>query len=227
MLNTMNTFRIKTSLRIFTLCLLFLFNSIDLKAQSSEPATPIGIYPISNKDVNGVMLNFFPKFKVTKNLQFIEYYKPRTNGIELNLNPLGPLVVSGGVAMTAFDLFQGKTPRIFRKINSRKIENVECIRRINGLCISTSNFESTLMNGIELSFSGSNSVVTNGITISPFYNYNGEANGLSVGLVGNNAGALNGAQIGLFNRSSETKGLQIGLWNKNEKRSLPFINWNF
>jgi hypothetical protein len=23
------------------------------------------------------------------------------------------------------------------------------------------------------------------------------------------------------------KGAQIGLWNKNQKRSLPFINWNF
>jgi hypothetical protein len=36
-----------------------------------------------------------------------------------------------------------------------------------------------------------------------------------------------GVQIALFNSSMNFKGIQIGLWNKNQKRSLPFINWNF
>jgi hypothetical protein len=37
---------------------------------------------------------------------------------------------------------------------------------------------------------------------------------------------MRGLQIGIFNASKHTKGVQLGIWNKNEKRKLPIINWN-
>jgi hypothetical protein len=31
----------------------------------------------------------------------------------------------------------------------------------------------------------------------------------------------------MFNKTLDLRGIQIGLWNKNGKRSLPLINWQF
>jgi hypothetical protein len=36
-----------------------------------------------------------------------------------------------------------------------------------------------------------------------------------------------GLQLGLLNICKHLKGVQIGLWNVNSKRKLPFINWSF
>jgi len=36
-----------------------------------------------------------------------------------------------------------------------------------------------------------------------------------------------GLQIAMWNKSKNTKRIQSGLWNINEKRNLPIINWNF
>lgn len=36
-----------------------------------------------------------------------------------------------------------------------------------------------------------------------------------------------GVQIGAVNQAKKLKGIQFGLWNVNEKRSLPIFNWNF
>ncbi|MFT6127643.1 MAG: hypothetical protein ACJAVA_002135 [Flavobacteriaceae bacterium] len=47
-------------------------------------------------------------------------------------------------------------------------------------------------------------------------------------VVGNNqAKTMNVIQIGLFNKTYQSTGLQIGLWNKNQDRSRPLINWSF
>jgi len=46
-------------------------------------------------------------------------------------------------------------------------------------------------------------------------------------LVINGAKYLKGLQIGLVNKSQKIKGVQIGLWNKSDKRSLPFLNFQF
>jgi hypothetical protein len=51
--------------------------------------------------------------------------------------------------------------------------------------------------------------------------------GLCISALRNQAKIGRGVQIALFNSSMNFKGIQIGLWNKNQKRSLPFINWNF
>jgi len=43
----------------------------------------------------------------------------------------------------------------------------------------------------------------------------------------NKSESFTGLQVGLFNRTKKLRGIQIGLININEKRILPFINWNF
>ena len=67
----------------------------------------------------------------------------------------------------------------------------------------------------------------NGMMISGVVNYAQQFNGMQISLSNhiNNRGA--GLQIGLFNRAKNFRGIQLGLWNKNDKRSLPIINWQF
>jgi hypothetical protein len=36
-----------------------------------------------------------------------------------------------------------------------------------------------------------------------------------------------GIQIGIYNKTLKLRGFQFGLWNVNERRSFPLINWNF
>jgi hypothetical protein len=36
-----------------------------------------------------------------------------------------------------------------------------------------------------------------------------------------------GMQLGILNLAEELRGFQIGLWNRNARRALPFINWQF
>jgi hypothetical protein len=59
-----------------------------------------------------------------------------------------------------------------------------------------------------------------------FYNESKKANGVQIAVL-NKSENIRGVQIGLINRSKKTRGFQIGLLNKNEKRTFPFINWNF
>jgi hypothetical protein len=36
-----------------------------------------------------------------------------------------------------------------------------------------------------------------------------------------------GVQVALYNKSMDFRGVQLGLWNVNGRRSLPLINWQF
>ena len=65
-----------------------------------------------------------------------------------------------------------------------------------------------------------------GVQLSGVYNNAIICHGIQLSLLGNKAFDLKGIQIGLFNKSEITYGIQFGLWNVNEKRSLPFINWD-
>ncbi len=96
-------------------------------------------------------------------------------------------------------------------------------------------------NGIALSLTGSFYPKVNGINASLFVGASEEVKGLSINLLasqinelkGCSIAAINisysvrGVQFGIYNESNDLRGFQFGIWNKNEKRSLPFINWNF
>lgn len=123
--------------------------------------------------------------------------------------------------------------------------------KLNGVNISSGCFfVNTNMNGLNISF-GNKFKNFNGISLAPLGMLADRQNGISVGLInatndlnGLAVGAYNqsvkldglqiglvnqtmnnhGLQIGFFNRSY-SKGFQLGLWNKNAKRSLPILNW--
>lgn len=96
----------------------------------------------------------------------------------------------------------------------------------NGILLSTLGTFTEQINGISISPWMSTALIVNGLSSNLLWNLNTETNGVSLGAV-NHSGKMRGAQIGLFNKSNNLRGIQIGLWNINEKRSLPFLNWNF
>ena len=106
---------------------------------------------------------------------------------------------------------------------------------VNGLSISSFN-KINKMNGINITGLGMQSDVLNGFSLSP-YNGTNQLNGVTIGLF-NETYTLKGLQVGFYNYSatnsgiqigvfnmSKSRGFQLGLWNINSKRSMPFINW--
>ncbi|WP_294824766.1 hypothetical protein [uncultured Flavobacterium sp.] len=121
---------------------------------------------------------------------------------------------------------------------------VQSLRQTNGVSLSGAYSHSFRSNGLQAALGGTTAVYSNGVIISPVVTMVHEGNGLQVAFsndydkfTGLQVGAINGAygkaesfeglQIGLFNNAKKLKGIQIGLINKNEKRILPFFNWNF
>ncbi|MCD0468253.1 LA_2272 family surface repeat-containing protein [Flavobacterium sp. JAS] len=123
--------------------------------------------------------------------------------------------------------------------------------KLNGLNISTGCFfTTTSMSGLNISagnkfknFNGLSITVLgtiadhqNGIAIG-IYNANNDLAGSTVGVY-NQSYQLSGLHLGIFNQTrinrglqigvlnkSNSKGFQLGLWNVNNKRSMPFLNW--
>lgn len=100
--------------------------------------------------------------------------------------------------------------------------------KIHGVNISVVNtFSEMRIKGFNLT--GLITVVDeiHGISISGINNFSYIMNGVSIAGIRNRATMAKGVQIGLFNKSTDLRGFQFGLWNINGKRSLPFINWQF
>lgn len=96
----------------------------------------------------------------------------------------------------------------------------------NGLMLSPFGTFTPKVNGISLSLFMSLGQTVNGVSINALWNLYDKINGLTIGAV-NTVGTVKGVQIGIVNKTANLHGAQFGLWNKNQKRSLPFINWNF
>jgi len=122
----------------------------------------------------------------------------------------------------------------------KSIEDVQFKAKHNGLLISTFGTMTEVINGLSISGLSSLGYYMNGLGVnvlsSKYRNVNGvtisinnvsyKVNGIQLG-IRNRSNKLIGIQLGLFNRANELRGFQFGLWNINEKRQLPFINWNF
>ena len=66
-----------------------------------------------------------------------------------------------------------------------------------------------------------------GLVITGTQNLTGDFHGIVISALRNRSIAGKGVQIGLLNICKHLDGVQIGLWNVNSKRRLPFINWSF
>jgi len=169
--------------------------------------------PSKATHVYGLMFNVWPEEKLPL---------PKIYGVEFNICPLG---IFAPFLHTLYSLDINKLMRITdSKADS---VNFKTFKKVNGLQIGLINTEPTIINGLDINASSNSESVTNGITISLASNYHYVINGLTFAVIGNSDYKCRGVQIALFNACADLKGVQIGLWNKNQKRSMPFINWCF
>lgn len=106
-------------------------------------------------------------------------------------------------------------------MNGLNISFANKFQDFNGLSIAPLGTMSDRQNGISLGLANINNDM-NGFTVG-VYNQSLQLDGLHVGII-NLAKSNHGLQIGVFNRSY-SKGFQVGVWNVNSKRSMPFLNW--
>lgn len=209
---------------ILTTALLFTIQaSFSQNIKSSFPGTTgtvkkyvVWVSPSKATHVYGLMFNFWPRDEGNSFAKF-----PKIYGAEINLNPIGLF----SPFITLFHSISGETHKpIAENLDSI---NFKGFKKINGLQIGLINMEPTVINGLDINATGSFESKTNGITISAVMNKHYFVNGITIGVVGNHDTKCNGIQIGLINSCKQLKGFQFGLWNKNQKRSLPLINWCF
>lgn len=163
------------------------------------------------KKINFVSVEFWDS-----GLQKIE-----TNGIEFGANPVSIFIPFLAVIHSF--------PFILLEPLADDLENLSYDRfdKINGLRIGFAFFDPAIVNGLELSVGGNYETEVKGVSITPVINKHYKLEGLGIGLLGNFDIEVKGVQIGLFNKCNKLRGFQFGLWNKNGKRSLPLINWQF
>lgn len=175
------------------------------------------ISPSKATHVYGLMFNFFPIF-----LDYDSTDKyPIIYGSEFNLNPLG---IFFPIMLAVHSLDPNTHGPVAESLDSIPFDRFKIV---HGLQAGFINMEPTIVNGLDINLTGSFESKTNGLTISLLMNKHYISNGLTFALIGNHDTKCNGVQIGLINSAVEMKGLQIGLWNKNQKRSMPIINWSF
>ncbi|NQY29924.1 MAG: hypothetical protein HRT69_10670 [Flavobacteriaceae bacterium] len=101
----------------------------------------------------------------------------------------------------------------YHRANGLMLAGVNQIEKANGLIVGVGGNGVYRGNGVMLaSVWGNEANYFNGVQVSAFNAI------LKKGT---------GVQIGLWNSAKNFRGIQIGFWNKNDKRSLPIINWNF
>jgi hypothetical protein len=100
------------------------------------------------------------------------------------------------------------------------------ITNINGISLSMGGLlRCRNINGIAVNGGICSALRTRGIIVSGGYNGIHDFKGLSICGLRNVSVKGRGIQIALINVCKNFKGLQIGLWNVNGKRKMPFINW--
>ena len=178
----------------------------------------------------------------------------KINGLHLDLNPADAVVsIPGSILLTftASMIFMYENPFIMTTVDSVNLNDTTyCNNEVNGMSISIWNFDfmsaknnfEKNVNGIDLNLSYSSNCIVNGISLSTFaspyvklnglvvsglFTYGEQMNGIAISTFQNYSIKANGLQIGLFNKSHDFKGIQIGFWNINNARTLPFLNWNF
>lgn len=200
-------------LALFMSCLFF---SQDSLTNRSDKSKVFGFSPSKKtKNVNGVLLKYYDEIDS-------EISPKKVNGLGLGFNGLGiffPFLMLVNIgSINNWDFAENDLEISPDKMN-----------KINGLQLSIINMEPTITNGLEISFASNigASSVTNGVSISPFYNIHHTSNGFVISPIANISQKCRGLQIALFNSCKDSRGIQIGFWNENEKRKFPIINWNF
>jgi hypothetical protein len=202
--------------------------------------------------IKSALVTFNPS-KVAKNTNGINlgildaYQKKRINGINIQANPitliylLAPKEIEvpkegeetatiNGLHLSTGGMMDGK------KLNGIGISMYHIAQETNGISINGFNSNIGKMNGLQISWLSNSIEKGNGLELS-FSNGAEKFNGLQIGLF-NEINSGNGFQIGFYNSTKKLKGVQVGVinksenrnfqigfWNKNSKRTMPFINF--
>ena len=174
------------------------------------------VYAIkSSQKIYGITLNpWTSKYNLSKKLSIY--------GGHIQFCPLAPFVIMYNIpSFFSKEIFERNPSRFDTLPNSdeRKI--------IYGLNITCADWGFSEVNGLDLNIGASEVINVNGVSISGLYNVNSCINGLAVSILCNRNGICNGIEVSLINNTIKLHGFQIGLWNINQKRSLPLLNWCF
>jgi len=202
--------------------------------------------------IKSALVTFNPS-KIAKNTNGINlgildaYQKQRINGINIQANPITLIyllipkaieipkegeetVTINGLHISTGGMTEGK------KLNGIGISMYHITQETNGISINGFNSNIGKMNGLQISWLNNSIEKGNGLQLS-FSNGAEKLNGLQIGIFNeinsgnafqmglyNSTKKLKGLQVGVINKS-ENRGFQIGFWNKNSKRTMPFINF--
>jgi hypothetical protein len=230
----------KTNLLLILLSLAFCNSAYSQDQSKRKQYFPIWTYHQDSITINGISLG----------LSTYDYHKrnTKTNGIKLELIGTGwavmfmnPPVTFSNYSSTPYGYSVGN---FSERVNGFYISGTghacDCLingislgaigqrnSQINGISATALFNYSGTHNGIQLSGITNNTSVMRGVQISIVENNIDEGAGLQLALISNVSTDFIGVQIGIFNRSENLKGIQIGLWNVNQERRMPLINWNF
>jgi len=202
--------------------------------------------------IKSVLVTFNPS-KIAKNTNGINlgildaYQKQRINGINIQANPITLIyllipkaieipkegeetVTINGLHISTGGMTEGK------KLNGIGISMYHIAQETNGISLNGFNSNIGKMNGLQISWLNNSIEKGNGLQLS-FSNGAEKLNGLQIGIF-NEINSGNAFQMGLYNSTKKLKGLQVGIinksenrsfqigfWNKNSKRTMPFINF--
>ena len=102
------------------------------------------------------------------------------------------------------------------------------VNKIRGLSLSAGGLAGgNEANGVSINGGIFLAVEAKGIVLTGSQNIIDDFRGAVLSILRNRSIGGRGIQVGLLNVCKHLKGIQIGLWNVNAKRKLPFINWSF
>ncbi|MGY6647324.1 LA_2272 family surface repeat-containing protein [Wenyingzhuangia sp. IMCC45574] len=221
--------------------------SLSMIGQDTTPKKtrgPIWFTHSENTNIVGMSLGFYP----TSSFMLSKKNSTNTYGLRIEATPLSVLyllfsnnsisrnntshqqkLTNGDVTQKVYGInISTGTPE---EIDSHGISITGLMhqsRKNNGISIAGITNSIERANGIVAAFGGNGIYEGNGIMISgPWGNHTKIFNGIQIGFDNHILQKGNGIQIGIYNEAKNFKGIQLGLWNKNQKRSLPIINWNF
>lgn len=113
--------------------------------------------------------------------------------------------------------------------------------RLNGVSLGGALSGASICNGLQIAFLGTSAYKCNGVQIAfcneadnlkglqlgGLMNIAKDTKGVQISLFNDSRKHIQGVQIGFVNKAKNLKGIQFGLWNVNQKRKLPIINWSF
>ncbi|WP_299255351.1 hypothetical protein [uncultured Aquimarina sp.] len=171
----------------------------------------IGVVPFNVDEVNGFALSL-------STAPFNDDETLKVNGFLIEVEPINLFAYT-------FGFMNGL---LFSSDSSLARNKDDMNVFIKGLTISAvGSMSKSRQSGVTLGGVYTGIYTMRGFSLTGVHTMTYDFEGVMISGVRNQSRMGKGVQIGLFNSCKDLRGIQFGLWNKNERRSLPFINWQF